>query len=116
MEIILDGGWDHSPVTGVFTREKTQRFTHTELREDEHMEDRDGVKRGLEDKGPPEAKGGKDGPSYPCHSGVHLPSSFSVLLAPPPSFLCPGHDLPGSLSSSPHSWLLGRQGSATSRL
>ena len=40
--------------------------------------------------------------SCPCHSGVHLPSSFSVLLAPPPSFLYPGHDLPGSLSSSPH--------------
>ena len=37
MEIILDGGWDHSPVTGVFMRERTQRFTHTELREDEHM-------------------------------------------------------------------------------
>ena len=37
MEIILDGGWDHSPVTGVFTRERTQRFTHTELREEEHM-------------------------------------------------------------------------------
>ena len=32
MEITLDGGWDHSPVTGVFTRERTQRFTHTELR------------------------------------------------------------------------------------
>ena len=70
----------------------------------------DGVKRGLQDKGPPEAKGGKDGPSYPCHSGVHLPSSFSVLLAPPPSFLCPGHDLPGSLSSSPRAWLLGQAG------
>ena len=37
MEIILDGGWDHSPATGVFTRERTQRFTHTELREDELM-------------------------------------------------------------------------------
>ena len=37
MEIILDGGWDHSPVTGVFTRERTQRFTYTELREDEHV-------------------------------------------------------------------------------
>ena len=47
---------------------------------------------------------------------VHLPSFFSVLLAPPPSFICPGHDLPGSLSSSPLAWLLGRQGSATSRL
>ena len=75
MEIILDGGWDHSPVTGVFTREKTQRFTHTELREDEHMEDRDGVKRGLEDKGPPEAKGGKDGPSWSI-------TGSTALLAP----------------------------------
>ena len=50
MEIILDGGWDHSPVTGVFTREKTQRFTHTELREDEHMKTV-GVKRGLKTRG-----------------------------------------------------------------
>ena len=33
-----------------------------------------------------------------------------------PSFLYRGHYLPGSLSSSPHSRLLGRQGSATSRL
>ena len=32
------------------------------------------------------------------------------------SFLCPSHDLPGSLSSSPHAWLLGRQDSVTSRL
>ena len=56
------------------------------------------------------------GPEPPCNSGDHLTSSFSALLAPPPSFLYLGHDLPGSLSSSPHAWLLGRQGSATSRL
>ena len=46
MEIILDGGWDHSPVTGVFTRERTQRFTHTELREDEHMKTEMELRRG----------------------------------------------------------------------
>ena len=48
-----------------------------------------------------------------------------VTISPPslpfwhlllPFFLYLGHDLPGSLSSSPRAWLLGRQGSATSRL
>ena len=64
MEIILDGGWDHSPVTGVFTRERTQRFTHTELREDKHMKTEMELGVGLQDKGSSEAKGGKGGPSW----------------------------------------------------
>ena len=37
MEVILDGGWAHNPVTGVFIRGRTERFAHTELREDEHV-------------------------------------------------------------------------------
>ena len=28
VEIVLDRGWDHSTVTGVFTRERTERFTY----------------------------------------------------------------------------------------
>ena len=55
-------------------RERTQRLKHTELREDEHM-NTDGVKRGLQDKGPPEAKGGKDGLSWSI-------TGTTALLAP----------------------------------
>ena len=35
---------------------------------------------------------------------IHFPSSYSAFLAPPPSFFCPGHDFPSSLSSCPHAW------------
>ena len=37
MESILDGVWNKNPVTGVFIRGRTERFAHTELREDEHV-------------------------------------------------------------------------------
>ena len=51
-----------------------------------------------------------------CNS--EYPFSFLLCLSGTSSFLpsFSGLDLPGSLSSSPHARLLGRQGSATSRL
>ena len=55
-------------------------------------------------------------PQTPCHSECPPPLHLLCPFGTSSSFLCPGHDLPGSLSSSPHVWLLGRQGSATSRL
>ena len=54
-------------------------------------------------------------PQPPCHSECSSPLHLLCPSDTSSYFLCPGLDLPSSLSSSPHAWLLGRQGSATSR-
>ena len=37
MKIIQDGGWAGNPVTGGLIRERSEKFPHTELREDDTM-------------------------------------------------------------------------------
>ena len=71
MEIILDGGWDHSPVTGVFTRERTQRFTHTELREDEHMKTEMDFSKGYKTRGLQKLKEARTDPLGASQAAQH---------------------------------------------
>lgn len=37
MKIIRDGGWAGNPMTGGPLRERTEKFAHNELREDDNM-------------------------------------------------------------------------------
>ena len=82
MEIILDGGWDHSPVTGVFTRERTQRFTHTELREEEHMKTEMELSGGYKTRGLQKLKEGRTDPLE--HHRQHSPAGTSISDFWPP--------------------------------
>ena len=37
MKIVQNGGWAGNPGTGSLIRERTEKFAHTELREDDNM-------------------------------------------------------------------------------